>query len=181
MAKKPKPAKGQKKLRTPDLIYLGDVTHMTLLNWRRGSARKTRPLPAEIDEEGHVWFGVRDTKKWFRENGLTLKMDPMLYLRGGPVRKRPGPKPVTKVPGEKKPAVKKARTKQLVEANKGIVKPAAVKPTKHLVEAHKASVKAATVKRSRAAKKPVEPVVKDPGEPSQAAPANEAPKARGAR
>lgn len=101
----------QKKLRTPDVVWLFETTPMTIYNWRQGAARKTRPLPCEIGEDGSVSFAATALRKWAKENGLTLRMDPVEYLvTGKPTPRKPGPKPrstVKKEPREPKP---KART-----------------------------------------------------------------------
>lgn len=126
MAKK-RPAN---KLTTNDLVYLFEATPMTIYNWRKGSARKTRPLPAEIDPGGGVSFGIVATRKWAKENGLELQEDPADYLARRATKlvvKRPGPKPkvgeekpskgtkerITKAPGDKPKASSKAIGKAL--------------------------------------------------------------------
>lgn len=98
-----------RKLKTADVVWLAGVTHMTIYNWRAGAARKTRPLPCDIGENGEVSFGAVALRAWAKENGVTLKMDPVEYSKTGkPQRSKPGPKPRTTEP---KDGVKEAKPK----------------------------------------------------------------------
>lgn len=111
-------AKKIMKLRTPDLVWLCDVTHMTLLNWRKGSVRKTRPLPYDIGPGGEVTFSATALRKWAKENGLELRKDPVAYLAdlnaGVNPRKRPGPKP--KVDVDERTKTERARDVARIES-----------------------------------------------------------------
>lgn len=106
------------KLKTPDVVWLADVTHMTVLNWRKGAARKTRALPADVGQSGDVSFRAVSLRAWAKENGVELRMDPVEYLAklntGGNPRKRPGPKPKV-VDVEARAKVEKARDKERIE------------------------------------------------------------------
>jgi hypothetical protein len=105
-----------KKLKIPDLCYLADVTPMTVYNWRKGPARKTAPLPCAVDERGGVSCPPAAFRKWARDNGIELRMDPVTYLEQGGLaglKKRPGPKPkaADAAPSKPKAIVTKAAKK----------------------------------------------------------------------
>lgn len=83
-----------RKLKTADVVWLAGVSHMTIYNWRAGGARKTRPLPCDIGPNGEVSFGALALRTWAKENGVTLKADPVEYSKTGKLpRGKPGPKP----------------------------------------------------------------------------------------
>lgn len=115
-------AKTAPKLTTLDLVFLAQTTPMTIYNWRKGSARKTRPLPTNIGPRGEVSFSIPAFSKWCTENGVELVLDPHDYLeaRANYARRKPGPK-ATAAPAEKSSKPKK---KPRVATGKGSSKPA---------------------------------------------------------
>lgn len=117
------------KLRTPDLVWLFETTHMTIYNWRHGAPRKTRPLPCDIDPLGNVSFRAGAVKSWAKENGLELRMDPAEYLAqlkaGKSPKRKPGPKPRTGAPAttrEPKPKAAALRKEVAAKAMRALYK-----------------------------------------------------------
>lgn len=91
-------------LSTKDLQKGFGVGHMTVYNWRQGSATRD-PLPANVDEKTkRVTFNKTDVKAWAKKYGLTFTE---------PTEKaaevKPGPKPKTDGKKEPKPATKQAK------------------------------------------------------------------------
>lgn len=86
------------------------VGHMTIYNWRQGTATRD-PLPCETDDEtGRVTFPAASTKAWAKKYGLTFT-EP---TDSGEASK-PGPKATTPV----KKATPAKTTKKLEALRKG--------------------------------------------------------------
>lgn len=78
---------------TQDVMSLFGVSHMTVYQWRKGTARKT-PLPAIEKRVGArltVEFTEKTLRKWARENNVPFTIDPSQYEKKQGVGK-PGPK-----------------------------------------------------------------------------------------
>lgn len=85
-------------LSTKDLQAGFGVGHMTIYNWRQGTATKD-PLPCEVDPSGRVTFPVASTKAWAKKHSLEFNVPTEKAAES-----KPGPK--AKVV---KPAAKKAK------------------------------------------------------------------------
>lgn len=130
------------------------VGHMTIYNWRQGTATRD-PLPCETDDEtGRVTFPAASTKAWAKKYGLTFT-EP---TDSGEASK-PGPKATTPVKkAAKAKFVKLARVAQQVE-NRRKIDPNTTEAIKNA--ASKAiGVTKSQVKRIAAQKKPALSVVK---------------------
>ena len=103
-----------KTLTTKQLQTAFGVGHMTIYNWRAGSATRD-PLPCSISDERRVTFDLAAVKAWAKKHGVAFTAP----TEAAEVTK-PGPKPkvvaqadvekVKKAPAAKEqtPAVKKA-------------------------------------------------------------------------
>lgn len=127
------------------------VGHMTIYNWRQGTATRD-PLPCETDDEtGRVTFPAASTKAWAKKYGLTFT-EPT----GDAEVSKPGPKAVKKAPvkvGKKLAALRKGapQAPRKIDPNTtAAIKEAAEKAL---------GVTKSQVKRAAAQKKPVLAVV----------------------
>lgn len=128
------------------------VGHMTIYNWRQGTATRD-PLPCETDDEtGRVTFPAASTKAWAKKYGLTFT-EP---TDSGEASK-PGPKATT--PVKKSVKAKFAKVVKQVEKQRRKIDP---NPTEAIKNAASKAigVTKSQVKRIAAQKKPALSVVK---------------------
>lgn len=93
-------------LTTKDLQKGFGVGHMTVYNWRAGTAKRD-PLPSHLDETtGRRFFKPAEVKAWAKKYDLPFTMPENAGELG-----TPGPKAAAKEVTEKKP-VKKAGAKK---------------------------------------------------------------------
>ena len=76
-----------KTLTVKDLIAGFKVGHMTIFNWRQGTATKD-PLPVDVDESGRVSAKPALVKAWAKKHSLTFTVPAEVG-----VTTKPGPKP----------------------------------------------------------------------------------------
>lgn len=96
-----------KYLTTREVQAAFGVGHMTVYNWRQGSATRD-PLPTEVGDNKRVTFKLSDLKTWAKQYGFK----PNFNAEAPAVR--PGPKSVTKkVTAKKAPKLNKLTAKQL--------------------------------------------------------------------
>lgn len=138
------------------------VGHMTIYNWRQGTATRD-PLPCETDEEsGRVTFPAASTKAWAKKYGLEFT-EP---TDSGEASK-PGPKATAKKATPVKKSVNKAKVTKKAAA------PRKIDPntTAAIREAAQKAigVTKSQVKRVAAQKKPKLTVVPGPVPPLAAA------------
>jgi len=89
------------------------VGHMTIHNWRKGTA-KQEPLPCAINDKGHVTFAHGATLAWAKKHGRRFDAAAASAI---PEAGQPGPKVTAKV--DEKPVkakVKPKADKNVVEA-----------------------------------------------------------------
>lgn len=105
-------------LTTRDLKKAFGVGHMTIYNWRLGTATK-KPLPHKKDAQGHVSFPADKVAAWAKKHDLEFKIP----AKAGE-RQKPGPAPTKKAakkaavsakPARKSPGRKKAAPKPVVK------------------------------------------------------------------
>lgn len=137
------------------------VGHMTIYNWRQGTATRD-PLPCETDEEsGRVTFPAASTKAWAKKYGLEF-VEP---TDSGEASK-PGPKATAKkaTPVKKSVKAKFAKVTKQVEKQQRKIDPNTTAAIKEA--AQKAiGVTKSQVKRVAAQKKPKLTVVPGPVPP----------------
>lgn len=98
-----------KTLTTKQVIAGFAVGHMTVHNWRKGTASQTK-LPCHVDDKGRVSFVPAEVKAWAKEHGRKFTMP------AAPEEPtKPGPKPKAEAaPPAKKAAAKKAVADKVV-------------------------------------------------------------------
>lgn len=105
-------------LNTKQLMAGFGVGHMTIFNWRAGTATREK-LPHAVDEKKRVSFKASEVKAWAKKHELTFKAPTEPATWG-----TPGPAPGFKVAASEKPEkkikpsvkAKFARVAKLVEA-----------------------------------------------------------------
>lgn len=125
-------------LSTKDLQAGFGVGHMTIYNWRQGTATKD-PLPADVDQSGRVTFPLASTKAWAKKHSLEFDT----YLAKAPESK-PGPKPKVVKPAAK--AVK-AKAAAVIENVKRKTSKRADKVSDAMVAAKRATGNAEAVEQ----------------------------------
>lgn len=122
-------------LTTKDLKKGFGVGHMTIYNWRHGTATKDK-LPFKKDAKGRVSFPSDKIEAWAKKNGVPFKMPKVLAerLKPGPAKKADGSKKAAKTPPSKKAVMKKGPAKKAPVAVKKSAKVVRL-PTKKLPDA----------------------------------------------
>lgn len=105
-----------KTLTTKDLQIGFNVGHMTIFNWRKGSATKD-PLPCVVDEASRVTFKEADVKAWAKKHKLAFT---------APTEATPESKPGPKA---KVAPAKKASARKFDPATTEAIQEAAIKAT----------------------------------------------------
>lgn len=78
--------------------------HMTIYNWRQGTATKS-PLPCEINDQGCVRFLAARVISWAKKHEVAFDVK---QAELGERSTKPGPKPKTNVAAKKAAPAKKA-------------------------------------------------------------------------
>ena len=78
----------KQRLTTWHLQRIFDVSAMTVYNWRRGTATKTR-LPCAVEQNGRVHYTIGAVKAWARKNAVPLVEDPGQVATMAPRRRGP--------------------------------------------------------------------------------------------
>lgn len=97
-------------LSTKDLMQGFNVSHMSILMWRKGTPTKD-PLPHTKDDNGRVSFTLSQVKPWAKKHGLTFT-PPTEHA----AESKPGPKAKVKGTKSKKPVVHAKRAKANAKA-----------------------------------------------------------------
>lgn len=124
-------------LSTKDLQAGFGVGHMTIYNWRQGTATKD-PLPCDVDQSGRVTFPVASTKAWAKKHGLEFNVpaEKAAESKPGPKAKIVKPSASTKIDRKKEPkkaapvkSLTKSEAKRMATQKKSVV--AAVEDAAH--------------------------------------------------
>lgn len=87
------------RLSTQQLQQVFGVAHMTVYNWRKGSANRT-PLPFEVDDpkaiKPRIHFLVRVIKAWAKENDVPYDAKVLKQMLTGEGWRKPGRRPRVK-------------------------------------------------------------------------------------
>lgn len=79
-------------LNTKQVMALAGVSHMTVYQWRHGTATKDVLPSHEGNRPGSVEFKPRELKSWAKKHGIELKADPVEVAAGReklPVKRKP--------------------------------------------------------------------------------------------
>lgn len=93
--------------------------HMTIYNWKQGTATKD-PLPFEKDgESGRVTYALSKVKAWAKKHGVGFSETEALKVEAGSKR---GPKPAAKKTAApaKKPTISKSRKAKFAKAARAV-------------------------------------------------------------
>jgi predicted DNA-binding transcriptional regulator AlpA len=96
-----------KNLNTKQVMALAGVSHMTVYQWRAGTATRDALPSYEGSRPRSVEFKPGELKAWAKRYGIPLKLDPVQVAAGAVTLKLPAKKTATQAVAKRAKATKK--------------------------------------------------------------------------